>query len=82
MIIDNGRLETEPGVKIAGVIILGMEDNPPLQFQRAEIAESKQLCRQVDFHEIAGSIRLGQKLPERRIMRCGGTVFLLHRPRV
>lgn len=32
MIIDNGRLETEPGVKIASVIILGMEDKPPYSF--------------------------------------------------
>lgn len=45
------------------------------QLQRAEIADRKQLCRQVYIHEIACGIRLCQKLPERRIMRCRIIVF-------
>lgn len=57
-----------------------LNERAGFQFQRTEIADSAQFCRQMQRHKIPGNIRLRQELPERGIVRSGCAVFLLHLP--
>ncbi|KKW49208.1 hypothetical protein XB02_19405, partial [Pantoea ananatis] len=43
-----------------------------------QIAQGEQRCGKVQFHKITGNRRLGQKLPESRIMWRGRASFTFH----
>ena len=73
-----GFQAVEDVAEILAEVILN--ERAGFQFQRAEVADGLQLCREVQLHEIPGNIRLRQKLPERSIVRSGCAVFLLHQP--
>ncbi len=64
-----GFQAVEDVAEILAEIILN--ERAGLQFQRAEIADGPQLCRQMQLHKIPGNLRLRQELPERGIVGCG-----------
>lgn len=73
-----GFQAVEDVTEILAEIILN--ERAGFQFQRAEIADGPQLCRQMQLHEIPCNIRLRQELPERGIVGSGCAAFFLHLP--
>ncbi|SAX85479.1 Uncharacterised protein [Klebsiella pneumoniae] len=73
-----GFQAVEDVAEILAEVILN--ERAGFEFQRAEVTDGLQFCREMQFHEIPGNIGLRQELPECRIVRSGCAVFLLHQP--
>ena len=71
----SGFEAVEDVAEILAEVILN--ERTGLQFQRAEIADGAQFCRQMQLHKIPRNIRLRQELPERGIVGSGCAAFLL-----